>query len=793
MNFFTKLSTLALVTFCVGATTAHAQELAITEIGSNITSTDVLQGGTQVAFYNTGRSLYVYNTEAGKYEMGSTPTLATASNMSYCWTVEKLENGKFKFKDNANKYVPVLGSGAAVNGNVNGDEFTITASNGKWLIQGTDNNYFNGNGAGDGFCGWGAAGGNSLYEIRLVTVEDLSTFTTYTITMKDASGETFGTKTVTSKAGKTVNVAASFRNATSATYGDQPVTVTNNTLTIPEGEGTELVVTYEDNLPFKTTEINDGEFVDATWYQMGVHNNQNRTYLQYNATDETIINLIKSNATNLSDDSQLWCFSGNLKDGFKIYNKAAGAGKSITYSIENGTSGNEHAIMADATAQAATWYLAVSSATEAELSNGFCFETKETTGNKYLNQRNTFLSYWSNNGNGSTFTINDVDEAALGAFNTALDKAKQYTIGSGIGEYQDPNGALATALAKAENNVPTNIADRITLTNELNAGINALVINQPATGKFYRFKSATQNNYIASNKVGADNRPLMTATPEEAVFYLTADSKLITSNMLAMDNYNVVANLGQATTFKASKAIIGAYAIRNNGGSYFAKATGEQIDRHGDENTGLATADCAWILEEVTDPAVQPKLTKTMTAEYATLAAPVALNIPAGVKAYTVTVDETKETAILNEVTEVIPAGVAVLLKKEGATSDFNFTYAPEGTTENENALVGVYVSTAVDGDVNAYILGNGDQGIGFYQMSADDRTLGANKAYLVLSAAAQAIRSITIGGPTTGIEDTVAEGAETEEYYDLQGRRVLNPTKGIYVTKSGKKVLFNK
>ena len=31
----------------------------------------------------------------------------------------------------------------------------------------------------------------------------------------------------------------------------------------------------------------------------------------------------------------------------------------------------------------------------------------------------------------------------------------------------------------------------------------------------------------------------------------------------------------------------------------------------------------------------------------------------------------------------------------------------------------------------------------------------------------------------------------ENEEYYDLQGRRVKNPTKGIYITKSGKKVLF--
>ena len=374
-----------------------------------------------------------------------------------------------------------------------------------------------------------------------------------------------------------------------------------------------------------------------------------------------------------------------------------------------------------------------------------------------------------------------------------LTEFERYPFGTELGKFVKPEQYDETVAAAKALNESSTFEEIESVYNQITEVKNAIHIVAPEAGKFYRFKSATQNNYIASNKVGANNRPLMTAAPEEAVFYLTADSKLITSNMLAMDNYNVVANLGQATTFKASKAIIGAYAIRNNGGSYFAKATGEQIDRHGDENTGLATADCAWILEEVTDPAVQPKLTKTMTAEYATLAAPVALNIPAGVKAYTVTVDEAKETAILNEVADVIPAGVAVLLKKEGAENSFDFTYAPEGATENENALVGVYKETAVGSDINAYILGNGSKGLGFYQMDKTDRTLGANKAYLVLPKEAQAIRSIIIGGPTTGIEETVAESTGAEEYYDLQGRRVMNPTKGIYVTKSGKKVIFNK
>ena len=411
-------------------------------------------------------------------------------------------------------------------------------------------------------------------------------------------------------------------------------------------------------------------------------------------------------------------------------------------------------------------------------------------------------SAWTISYVGESYDIEKIDDeqlAAYAALKTLVAECEPYSdkIGEGLGQFtcngydfiQIFNEAKKAAEQDIYENADLNV---IAVKENLENAKNALAINQPAAGKFYRFKSATQNNYIASN--GVSGRPLMTDNADEAVFYLTADSKLVTSNLLAMDNYNIVANLGQAATFQASNKNIGTYVIRNNGHSYYAKATGEALDRWGNESEAINNqANCAWILEEVTDEALQPKLNKTMTADYATLAAPVALNIPEGVKAYTVTVDADKENAVLEEVTEVIPAGVAVVLKKEGSEGNFDFTLAAEGTTENSNNLVGVYTSTEVTADINAYILGNGSKGIGFYQMDGTDRTIAANKAYLVLPASMSQIRSIVIGGPTTGIEDTVAEGAEAEEYYDLQGRRVMNPTKGIYVTKSGKKVVFNK
>ena len=366
-------------------------------------------------------------------------------------------------------------------------------------------------------------------------------------------------------------------------------------------------------------------------------------------------------------------------------------------------------------------------------------------------------------------------------------------IGNKVCQYQDASGDFVAALEEASAGAPADISARVELTNRLTAATEALVLNQPEAGKYYRIKSKVTGKYITSySAVGVKPDLVEDGTDQNTVFYLTADKRLTGSTCLNIAGNGTFSNNAGGSFNFTESAFTGHYVIRvsgNTSGAFYDYDKTGKLDTWNNVNDER----CAWILEEVSEAAQQPKLNKQMTAEYATLAAPVALNIPAGVKAYTVTVDETQETAILEEVTGVIPAGVAVVLKKEGAESSFDFTYAPEGSTENSNSLVGVYKATNVAANINAYILGNGNSGIGFYQMSADDRTLGANKAYLALPATMSQVRSITIGGPTTGIENTVTDGTQTEEYYDLQGRRVLNPTKGIYVTKSGKKVLINK
>ncbi|MBQ8277221.1 MAG: MucBP domain-containing protein [Bacteroidaceae bacterium] len=75
------------------------------------------------------------------------------------------------------------------------------------------------------------------------------------------------------------------------------------------------------NLPFVPTTIVDGQFADNTeWYTISIRNgnklvNLNTTTMEVEAGGEATL------------DAKLWAFVGDMTNGFKIYNKAAGAGR----------------------------------------------------------------------------------------------------------------------------------------------------------------------------------------------------------------------------------------------------------------------------------------------------------------------------------------------------------------------------------------------------------------------------------------------------------------------------------
>lgn len=558
-------------------------------------------------------------------------------------------------------------------------------------------------------------------------------------------------------------------------------------------------------VPFELTSIDEqGNFKNPKWYLVNMNENNTggghkKGYLTVNNTDTSMDFFFDANQVNPEDNKQLWCFVANGDGGYRIYNKEKGATKCVTYA-------SDLAIFNVPTDNNSTWILTETSNVGYKSRGGFCF--KNAHSNQYLNKQDSKMKFWRNPDEGSTFFIQLIDDAsATQKLEQAITKANQYNglIGSALGQYTDNGNAFSTALkaaTDAQNDQNTSAGTKLNCANKLEAAITALRLNMPQTGKFYRFQGDKSKRYASSkDNVPEKNYKIKLVTDKgtngETVYYYSNDKRLTGCSMLNVNgNQNNKADMGGTFTIKAHTGKIGCYVIKPNSANNWCDwdASGYYfVDAWNADNFERT----AWHIEEVTDLNDQPKLTKTMTADYATISAPVALKIPEGVAAYAASVDESKQTASLTPFSEIIPANTGAVLKRTSKSeSSFTFTCTNGGSPQQSNNLKPVLKDKEIPAGTNAYVLANKNGKIGFYILDSNtsNRTIGKGKAYLEIPAATTAsVFSIVIGGTTTGldeIQNSVSENNK-EEYFDLQGRRVLKPSKGLYITKSGKKIFF--
>ena len=172
-----------------------------------------------------------------------------------------------------------------------------------------------------------------------------------------------------------------------------------------------------------------------------------------------------------------------------------------------------------------------------------------------------------------------------------------------------------------------------------------------------------------------------------------------------------------------------------------------------------------------------------------------AVIIPEGVKAYTATY--ANKVVTLNEIEGgIIPAHEGVVLEGEPGTYFFEKTmYMGAAVADNDLWATGKYelsYEEMIDEGAEEYVytLNNGSKGVNFYRMNEESK-LGANKAYLRIAKAEFADEessvSMRFGGDATLIESIHI--VESNTYFDLQGRKVENPTNGLYII-NGQKVL---
>ena len=154
----------------------------------------------------------------------------------------------------------------------------------------------------------------------------------------------------------------------------------------------------------------------------------------------------------------------------------------------------------------------------------------------------------------------------------------------------------------------------------------------------------------------------------------------------------------------------------------------------------------------------------------------------------------------MEEVRDTIPARTAVIL--HGAADSYTFKYSASSLSQLENLLNGtLWKETIAMKDDNYYILAKPeDKEVGMYKPLYDEEndnnafTNQANKAYLhleqsALQPASFSFRGMNNFGPTTEVDEIKTEEGNIENVYDLMGRKVENPTRGIYVI-DGKKIL---
>ena len=226
---------------------------------------------------------------------------------------------------------------------------------------------------------------------------------------------------------------------------------------------------------------------------------------------------------------------------------------------------------------------------------------------------------------------------------------------------------------------------------------------------------------------------------------------------------------------------------RNNGKSSVVcqNKTGGHVGLHlAGDNTRLVpwTADAEaslWFIEPVDEYAVN-------IDGFAAVNYPFAYTLPEGVKAYTagetITVEGVEALAISEYKGETVLPNTPLILAAE--TGEYSLALVANAASEQPegyaNTLKGTLKAAAVAGS-DVYTL----SGNTMKKRSAANGNIAANKAYYVGSGNADVLELSEVA---TGIS-TVVTDSENVKLYDLNGREVKAPVRGIYVTSNGQKV----
>lgn len=562
-----------------------------------------------------------------------------------------------------------------------------------------------------------------------------------------------------------------------------------------------------------------------TWYTLSLRNENNSGVGNYlirqdndNIKSGNSDGKSKFDADNVTTferfNGGIWAF---VESGFgvKLMNKFTG-----TYVKVDG-GGNKAKLDATGT----VFYVQKTSATGANFSLQY-------DGNSYLGDHSSGnLATWTNNeaqnNGGSGFAIHD---AKLDTY-VAVGKSAASASLEALTANDEVEGKLTINTATAIEAAKAAVASANTF-DALNAAY-AKSYNVDLTA-YYRIKNVVaddnQNSYVSSQNifVGTDGKLSTSYNAENGldrvVRRVSATKNYASQLWQFVDNNNGTFKLKNANTdcclggYKSNGTALempiddkyaGEYTLKATATTAFTGNDGKSMlqlvtEGHTMNAWGGATAETIanydgydgdkgnyWQFIKVTTVPVN-----ISAANYATVAYPFAVKVPAesGVKAYAVS--GVKNGVLeLSEITDgIIAANTGAILYHEGE-KQVELEITNESVTyTGDNKLKGATAKRTGFNANDTYVLALNSANQAAF-LKSELTTVPANKAYVLASdlpAAEAGAPALNFGfGEVTGINGVNADSNNAVEYYDLNGRRVLYPANGIFVTNTGKKVFI--
>lgn len=848
ITYFLSLCLLLLM----GSTTALADDYTVKKLksieGPELTSVDQIQNGKTYVLMFTYRGVYLqYDVLNGNWNGANTlspdnknSSLAVVTfhqkkvdgDENTYYTLEAADGYYFKnYSQGGQLGIEASESPALFQVVSGGTETQGGAGNGKTFFfikpkDGTDMTYMtlNTSNVAIGFGKYGYA------QVALIPVTTEGTVTNYEVTLALKEGEnTLFTSTSRAWEGETADVSA-INNYSTALFDLTPNY--DNTTVSSANKNFTCTLTPKSNTPIELSSASNRK-----WYSLQTRKSVYSEGQLVADGDAVKCHGAGFNVADIASYEQfengLWSFEQS-GGGVKIFNK----GKRLYLKSTGLAPDTDDKATFDATGT--VYYMGSESDGTFNLNTG--------TVNSYVGSHNhavvisgsnytgQYLSAWKNasshNDPGSTFTPTSVEDIlAIGSAAFGKTPERSYT----------ENGALKKgcydAAAKASVREATTFA-------EMETRVNAAAANvSPEEGAYYLIRNVNQGaygtnegkkKYLTTAEITCDTNGDVQASingqsiglgikrlggtsafvPRLWQFVKTVDGKynllnvntksyvnvaniLTTDNQSQKDAYEINTTENEfgggynATNDKTTMFVIS--SSHSTGYKFLNAANGYQHDTYEGVGTWYDNTDAGnyWQFIKVTEVPL------TIVAnDYTTLCLPFNVKLPENstVKAYYAS-DAAGEVLKLKEITGgIIPANQGVILQNTDATdAAINLTITTdEATTLTDNRLVGVTAKREGYDVKSNYVLADGNKGIGFYK--ANFTAIPANKAYLPsgnITNAQGVMMAFSFGDEVTGIDNVNAAAPAAKKYYDLQGRRVLYPAKGIFVTEDGQKVLF--